>query len=278
MAIEEIGVESWEHFQDELRKLADLRTRLVGEIGRTYVSNLLFRGQGGMSWKLSTTLERYTGVSLYLLDEYRKVTATVKSEIETFTDHTWEVASLTQFANKSHEQQDHTTLLDLIGLEYMVYLRHHGFPSPLLDWTRSPYVASFFAFNTIPNDTTHVSIYAYLEFTGKGKSFCTAPPHILSIGPSKRTHKRHFLQQCEYTYCVCQTQDGIFFANHADGFNFSEREDQDRLWKFNVPASERLTVLKILDSMNLNSFSLFLSEESLLEILALRKFYLDGYI
>src|SRR5579871_975887 len=35
------------------------------------------------------------------------------------------------------------------GYDYMAYLRHHGFPSPLLDWTRSPYVAAFFAFRDL---------------------------------------------------------------------------------------------------------------------------------
>lgn len=30
---------------------------------------------------------------------------------------------------------------------FMTRLRHHGFPSPLLDWPQSPYIAAFFAFN-----------------------------------------------------------------------------------------------------------------------------------
>lgn len=46
---------------------------------------------------------------------------------------------------------------------------------------------------------------------------------------------------------------------------------QDELWKFNVPWTERLKVLGLLDGYNLNAFSLSESEESLMETLALRK-------
>jgi hypothetical protein len=49
------------------------------------------------------------------------------------------------------------------------------------------------------------------------------------------------------------------------------RTDQDVLWKFVIPAKKRLKVLTQLDKYNLNAFSLFDSEESLMETLAFRE-------
>jgi hypothetical protein len=48
-------------------------------------------------------------------------------------------------------------------------------------------------------------------------------------------------------------------------------ETQDLLWKFNSPFGERAKVLKILDDHNVNAFSLFETDEALLETIALRE-------
>lgn len=45
-------------------------------------------------------------------------------------------------------------------------------------------------------------------------------------------------------------------------------------WKFTIPVSEQKKVLKLLDEFNVNAFSLFGSEESLMEMLAVREFFL----
>jgi hypothetical protein len=47
--------------------------------------------------------------------------------------------------------------------------------------------------------------------------------------------------------------------------------------KFTIPASERRKVLEQLDEFNVNAFSLFGSEESLMETLTVRELFLrDG--
>jgi len=57
---------------------------------------------------------------------------------------------------------------------------------------------------------------------------------------------------------------------HQGVFNIKS-SDQDLLWKIEIPASERVNVLRFLDKFNLNAFSLFDSEESLIETLAFRE-------
>ncbi len=151
----------------------------------------------------------------------------------------------------------------------MSYLRHHRFPSPLLDWTVTPYVAAYFAFADAC-DLETVAIYAYLERPENTKAWSSDETQIHVFGPYVHTHRRHFLQQSRYTLCVkFDAQQGWSFAPHESVFaRGSER--QDLLYKFIIPARERMKVLKILDTYNLNAFSLLDSEEALLKTMALR--------
>ena len=60
------------------------------------------------------------------------------------------------------------------------------------------------------------------------------------------------------------------YARHQDAFE-GNKEDQDELWKFNIPNSEGHKILKRLEQYNINAFSLFGSEESLMETLSFRE-------
>ncbi len=86
-----------------------------------------------------------------------------------------------------------------------------------------------------------------------------------------RTHKRHFLQQSQYTYCTKHLSDDKYvYCSHEEAFN-RNNDEQDVLIKFVIPRTEKSKVLKKLHMMNITAHSLFGSEESLLETLAYQK-------
>ena len=94
------------------------------------------------------------------------------------------------------------------------------------------------------------------------------------IGKYVRAHARHFRQQSDYTICAAFDEKGAGwrFHPHDSALEFSgSRGRQDYVWKFDLPSTERIAILKSLDQYNLNAFSLFDSQETLLETMWLRE-------
>ena len=119
-----------------------------------------------------------------------------------------------------------------------------------------------------PSEKGSVSVYCYLEHEDIGKIRSSNQPAIYVLGPYAKVHKRHVLQQSQYTICVELDDDyNPIYANHELVFRKNDVR-QDRLWKFNVPSNERSQALKSLNRMNINSYSLFGSEDSLVESIA----------
>ncbi|HEX9812699.1 MAG TPA: FRG domain-containing protein [Burkholderiales bacterium] len=266
--MQEIDLESWKNFEDRISELARQRSKRKSATGN-YISPYLFRGQSRSSWPLTTTLERYNGP--LGLNEYYGVVLATKPHVETITSQTWLTPSHSEYSK--HLEENGVPGGEFPGCEYFVYLRHHGFPSPLLDWTRSPYVAAYFAFRDPPSDATKISMFAYCEFTAGHKLWSSDEPKITSLGHNIRSHRRHFQQRSEYTICTIGRANEFLYACHADAF-MGNTEDQDELWKFNIPVSERYKVLSSLEQYNINAFSLFGSDESLMETLAIREILL----
>jgi hypothetical protein len=264
-----ISVQNWEEFEARLQKIK--RAVKAGPVG------LLFRGQADASWSLSTTLERSPG-RIERVEKYYSLIREIKPQIETFTDRSFESP---EFGDVHAIVQDYDSFSrslafgKLPGYEYMIYLRHHGFPSPLLDWSRSPYVAAFFAFSKTTAENVSIFIYAEQPENMKMRGADSA---IYCFGPIVRSHRRHFLQQSTYSICASfelpeealgTTSPSWRFASHEDVFAQNDKH-QDLLWKFVIPSAERIKVLRHLNDYNLNAISLFGTEESLLETLAIK--------
>ena len=261
---------SWDQFPSWLQTLEDERRRLVAQ-AQYPVSTFLFRGQGNASWKLATTLERAYPHMLRGIDYYQAA-YTARHAIEAHTGKSWDMPD-TQVYSVGTRKLGPMVAENLPAMEYLAYLRHHAFPSPLLDWTASPFVAAYFAFESPGLEATRVAIYAYLEHAGEGKvSPSEDVPFIIPVGPTLRTDRRHFLQQSQYTLCIIRDRPFWRYTDHEAALQSASHWPQDLMWKFTVPVTEKYVALAHLDKFNLNAFSLFGSEESLVRTIAFRSF------
>jgi hypothetical protein len=276
--------ETWEQF---VSFVADLRRPFSQgmTLGEVYLrSDVLFRGQANADWDLDTTLDRSQTEPYAIpwsLAMYHTAMLQVQSAVEAHTAKKWSLFERGKFELWASHFDSLGPAVSWPGYEFMAYLRHHGFPSPLLDWSRSPFVAAFFAFNPRSPGNERVAIYAYRENSGRGKVIGSAHPRIVQLPEHTPTHARHFLQQCQYTTCVqwdpncmvsVREQRGAFvYAKHAEVFG-NPSEGQDELWKITLPRVLRGTVLRHLNEFNLNAYSLFGSEDALIQTLAAKQF------
>jgi hypothetical protein len=189
--VEIIRTASWEEFEIEITKFEDPSRKLWDEVW--------FRGQADSEWPLFTTLERRVPL-LSAVSKYLYVISEIKPAVETFTGTTFE-ATKPQDIDQICREFDRFQNNFAEGLTYMAHLRHGGFPSPLLDWTNSPYVAAYFAFARARHKGD-VAIYEYHERPQRFKVGGSDKSQIISFGPILKTHKRHFRQQSRYTVCV----------------------------------------------------------------------------
>jgi hypothetical protein len=270
---EGIALSSWAEFKDWLPKLESIQKELHDHSWGSVVSPLLFRGQSNSSWLLNTTLERWNPQEITLLGYYRLLRR-IQPQIETTTSRKWDPIDLDLV--EEWEQTTNLLLEDKLPYhDYLAFLRHNGFPSPLLDWTKSPYIAAFFAFRNGPKkQAERVSLFAYLELGGMGKSHAGNDPLIFTPHPHIRTHNRHYLQQSRYSVCVQERDNRLYFSEHERAIAISDdyKQKQDVIWKFTIPSSEWRAAFKDLCAFNINPYSLFGSEESLMENLAMLEF------
>ena len=262
------SLNNWEEFIERTHKLNEF---VFPDKQPINPSGFLFRGQGNSEWGLDTTLERWTPLRYKLHKYYRDILVS-KSQIETLTGDRWEIEDGIQ-CEKWLKEWDGFFPLNFPGYGFLIYMRHHGFPSPLLDWSISPFVAAYFAFNQVsPKKVNKVSIYAFNDFPHIGKSGSSNESRIGVLGPYVRSHKRHFQQQSQYTICTARDdQNDHCYVPHETVFERG-RKNQDLKWKFNLPSTEKVKVLKYLDKHNINAYSLFGSEESLCETMAVRRY------
>ena len=249
-------LKSLSDLEQRVSELDALVERRKGE--RKNFRPILFRGHADAEWKLQTTLERF-GFGEFRLAEYNNVLGKIHSSVKSLSSE--------KMIEDIDTYEDSHLLSVPPSYEFMARTRHHGFPSPLLDWTSSLYVVLYFAFFGVDRSES-VALFVFIDSIRGGKGFANGVPHIIELGPTINTHKRHYQQQSRYTVAVNQNENGLWSYCPHSSVLYDVDNGQDILYILILPSEIKEEVLWKLNQMNINDFTLFGSEESLMNVLA----------
>ena len=269
-------IESWSLFPAAIKQIREeygqRETALPDGTTETRPVDIVFRGQADAAWQLQSTLDRSSDRE-FSVTSYLERATSVQNAIESVSKRKWDLLSFPDIREEINKISD-SLRVHLPCYEYLVYLRHLGFPSPLIDWTFSPYVAAYFAMESARSERT--AVFAFIELPDGGKSKIAGKPQINYHGPYVTTHERHVAQKAVYTTATKWNSDRHqhYFCSHADGVEWKGNW-QDVLIKITLPTSDRLLALRELEDFNINHYTLFQSEDSLVRWQGLRAFELE---
>lgn len=219
--------------------------------------NWVFRGQAHAEWALENAIERtdfiklYKGIEVDFLAEFQR--------------------GARNYLNKD-ETPEHL-------IEWLALMQHHGAPTRLLDFSKSPFIAAYFAFELASNKPErHISIWAINISFLKTRALEELESYFAEdLKENNRLINESLFQkifyhnQCNLVFPVepfrmnrrYSLQQSIFVSTGTsyDPFmkqlSFLKEEMGKAVIKIDLPVTLKKPVLRDLQKMNLNRASLF---------------------
>lgn len=216
--IQDVTLTSWKYFHDYLQE------SLIDS------DNYIFRGQKEETWKIEPTLIRFCRSKPSI-----KFETLLKSHLSSF-----------KYSIRGRAQN----LKDIIDNEDELWAlgQHFGLMTPLLDFTESPYVSAYFAYQEKETNSQYRVIYGL----SKAAVESGLKDDLIFFKPLTDHNKR----------LISQGGSFVKFKSEIDletliKKTYKEDEKRIKLYKIKVPNKNRELCLKFLNSMNINHNTLF---------------------